>query len=186
MSSQTKRKVRSLQLLGGPGSGKSTTSHGLMYTLKKNRKEVECIQEYVKSWIHEGRAILDTDQIYLLSKQARKEQILVGKTDFIVSDSPIIMSPTYEKMYTQAPYVCQSIVEKFQAEAKRAGVEYEYIYLNRTQPYNPVARNQNEKEAIEIDIKLKEYLVEHKIPFITVDVGENTVDEICERLGLLK
>ena len=179
--------MKSIQLFGGPGAGKSTTAADLYALLKRQQWNAELIREYVKDWVWEERKILSTDQIYLLAKQARKEQILYKKVEVVISDSPIFQSPVYEKMFSIAPYVCQQIVDKFVAEAAHyGGVEYEYIYINRVKGYNPSGRMQTHEEAIAIDVEIKEYLKSRNISFFEVDGDEHAAKKIAAHLGLLR
>lgn len=174
----------SIQLFGGPGSGKSTTAADLFALLKRTQYNAELVREYVKDWVWEERKILPTDQIYLLAKQARREQILYKKVDVVISDSPIWQFPVYEKKFSTGPYVCQQIIDKFVSEAVTHGVEHKHVFLNRVKAYNPKGRFQNETEAKEIDREIKEYLTSQNISFMEVDGDDFAAKKILTNLGL--
>ena len=86
------KKTTIINLYGGPGTGKSTSAAYFYYLLKAQGKNVELVREYVKDWAWEGRKISTYDQIYFLGKQVRRESMLYGKVDWIVTDSPIMMN----------------------------------------------------------------------------------------------
>jgi tRNA uridine 5-carbamoylmethylation protein Kti12 len=86
------RKTTIINLYGGPGTGKSTSAAYLYYILKAEGHNVELVREYVKDWAWEGRQISTYDQIYFLGKQVRRESLLYGKVDWIITDSPVMMN----------------------------------------------------------------------------------------------
>ena len=176
-----KKKV--ICLYGGPGTGKSTTAADLFARLKKKGQNVELVREYVKDWVWEGRKIKETDQVYILAKQARKEQICFEDVDLLITDSPIRLCAIYEKMITEEPYVTPLIIKKFEKEAEKMGVEYIHVFLNRVKPYQEAGRMQKEKEAGEIDSQLLDYL-EDEVDYIRVDADENAAENICKKLGI--
>src|SRR4051812_8750331 len=93
------RKTFVVNLFGGPGVGKSTLAAEIFVTLKKRGIEVELIQEYVKAWAWDGKPVGTFDQLYILAKQLKLETRLYGKVDVVVTDSPLLFSPIYERFY---------------------------------------------------------------------------------------
>lgn len=178
------KKTKVISLYGGPGTGKSTTGSLLFAHLKMKDINCELVREYIKDWIWEGRAIKSTDQVYILAKQARREQILYGAVDVVITDSPMWLSPVYEQKLGTAPYVCEKIVEKFQKEAEAVGVEYIHVFLKRVKKYNPAGRYQDENGAKAIDQEIKEYLIAAKIPFLEVEAKDGAALEIISKLNL--
>lgn len=183
MQSQN-RPTKVINLYGGPGTGKSTTGADLFAKLKVKKQSCELVREYIKDWIWEGRALKSFDQVYILAKQARKEQILYGVVDYVITDAPMWLSAIYEPKFGSFPYICDEIVAKFEKEANNRGVEFVHVFLNRVKPYQPEGRTQNEEEAKEIDRELKEYLSRAKIPFVEVDADEGAAEKIIQLLGI--
>ena len=177
----TKTKV--VNLYGGPGTGKSTTGAELFAKLKMKQVNCELVREYIKDWVWEGRQIKSSDQVYILAKQARREQILYGAVDVVITDAPMWLSPIYESKFGTFPHICDEIVFKFQKEAEEKGVEYIHIFLKRVKAYNPAGRYQTEDQAKEVDDEIKGYLTRAKIPFIEVEASNCAADEIIEHLG---
>lgn len=153
-----------VNLFGGPGIGKSTTSALLFGELKMRGYNTELVREYVKDWAWENKKVGKFDQLYITGKQAKKESSLYGKVDLIVTDSPIILSAFYEELYTNNQIVRPSIL-KFLELAKANGVTHHNFFLTREKLYNPKGRYETEEQARNIDITLQAFLNDLNIPF---------------------
>lgn len=153
----TTRKTTIINLYGGPGIGKSTSAAFLYYLLKEEGKNVELVREYVKDWAYEKRTITTYDQIYFLGKQVRRESMLYGKVNWIITDSPVFMNLYYASKY------CSKLVSagvhagtvSFYQQAQEDGHNHIHILLKRNKPYSVHGRYQTESEAVEIDSGIK-------------------------------
>lgn len=170
-----------INLFGGPGCGKSCISAGLFYKMKMQHMKVEMTGEYAKDLTYEKRQnILKQDQLYILAKQNRRVQRLIEESDFIISDSPLILSAVYyskeESLYTE------QIFKMFVFDLFNFYPNINFL-LKRNQniEYETIGRNQTLDEAKQIDFKVKNILDFFEIPYIEVEVdGENTVEEILK------
>lgn len=156
-----------INLLGGPGTGKSTTAAALFAEMKMRGLHVEHVQEYVKIWAWEGRPVDDFDQLYIFAKQARKERQLYGKVDFIVTDSPVFLSGFYEEKYAGNTVVKQCLPEYLRA-LRANGVSHMNFVLDRKKPYDTRGRYQSEDEAREVDDEIQQWLRVNGYPFEVV------------------
>jgi RecA/RadA recombinase len=154
-----------VELYGGPGSGKSTLAAGLYYALKKQGKSVELCREYIKDWAYENRKIGRHDQIYLMGKQVRRESLLYGKVEYIITDSPILLSGFYEHHYQETD-ICTPACVKFLEHSEV--VRFPFL-LKRNKPYNPVGRYETEEQAKVIDVEMGAYLERHLKEFGVID-----------------
>lgn len=157
-----------INLYGGPGTGKSTSAAFLYYVLKAEGKNVELVREYVKDWAWDKREITTFDQIYFLGKQVRKESMLYGKVNWVVTDSPIMMN-----LYYAQKYCTQNLGEgvraatlSFYRQAAEDGHKHVHIFLKRTKPYLAEGRYQTELEAAEIDLEIRQTLQTLRVPVI--------------------
>jgi len=176
-----------INLLGGAGTGKSTTAAGLFYKMKLANILVEIVPEYIKGWAWERRNITSIDQLYITTKQMRFESILVDQTDWMICESPILLCPVYEAFYSKnkSEGLIERIVPRFMLKMFNNGCFYHNYMLKRTKPYVKAGRFQTEAEANEVDALIEEWMVEHDIAFKKVDVGDaQKVDFILDDLGI--
>jgi len=162
-----KEKTTIINLYGGPGAGKSTSAAYLYYLLKKQGANVELVREYVKDWAWEKRKITTFDQIYFLGKQTRRESMLYGKVNWIVTDSPVMMNLYYAQRYCP-PSLTEGIragTLSFYRQAAEDGHNHIHVMLERTKPYASEGRYQTEEEAKEIDGGVKRLLDDLKFSY---------------------
>ena len=172
-----------LNVLGGSGCGKTTTAAGLFYEMKKLGISCELVQEFVKTWAYEGRNIVQKDQALILEKQYTREAVLYGKVDYIITDSPFILSPIYERFNYDANDT-EGPALKLMEDVKRQGVQHINFLLNRTKDFSPEGRYEDEETAKKIDVAVKEFLVYNKLDFYETTRSEqdNKVFEIMQQL----
>ena len=161
-----------LNLFGGPGCGKSTLSAELFVVLKRRRVSCELVREYVKDWAWEGRPITGFDQFYVVGKQIRKESILYGKVDLVVTDCPIWNSAFYESHYEGTRHLSE-LCEAYHSYASEHGVVHRNFLLRRNKPYDTRGRYQNEEEAKAIDVAMEAFLRRNGLPFVVCDGDEH-------------
>ena len=162
-----------IDLYGGPGTGKSTSAAYLYWALKAANKNAELVREYVKNWAWEGRKISKYDQMYFLGKQARAESLLYGKVDYIVTDSPVMLSAYYADHYqSEMSHGVIEAVKGFYGQAVQDGHQHVHVFLTRTKPYITAGRWQNEEEAKQIDAGIKATLADHGISYVEVGTEE--------------
>jgi hypothetical protein len=149
-----------IEFYAGPGTGKSTTSGYFFYQYKAAGGNAEYVQEYVKSWAWEKRLIDDFDQFYFFGKQLRREALLYGKTDTIITDSPLWMNAFYAQKFCPRPIyeaVLSAVKAAYTVSAQKS-VKRIPVFLKRSKPYLRAGRYQSEQEAIGMDEELRTYL----------------------------
>lgn len=134
-----------INLCAGPGAGKSTTAAGLFNIMKLKGHNCELVTEFAKDLTWEGRFNTLSNQLYVLAKQEARLSRLVGKVDYVVTDSPLLLGLVYAN-------------ERFDKEWYRTAVrgafdlyENALFYLKRVKPYQTVGRNQTLDEARVLD-----------------------------------
>lgn len=158
-------KTQIINLYCGPGGGKSTSASYLYYLLKSQGANVELVREYVKDWAWEARKINTYDQIYFLGKQTRRESMLYGKVDYIVTDSPVMMGSYYADKYCPKLLAdgIRAATKAFYDQAEQDGHKHHHVFLKRSKPYNPSGRYQSEEEAKGMDVELREHMMGYKL-----------------------
>lgn len=187
MSTEEKPEAKTtiINLYGGPGTGKSTSAAYLYYLLKKQGANVELVREYVKDWAWEKRTINTYDQIYFLGKQVRRESMLYGKVDYIVTDSPVMMNLYYAQKYCTLSLAegIRSATLSFYRQAAEDGHKHIHVFLKRTKPYVGEGRYQSELEAKEMDNEIKRLLEDLRTPLLHSETEE---PELAKTLLSLK
>ena len=74
-----------INLIGGPGSGKSTAAAELFAFLKKAGRSCEVAWEFAKDKVFEESYRVLDDQIYIFAKMYHKLYRLSGKVEFIIT-----------------------------------------------------------------------------------------------------
>ena len=165
-----------INFFAGPGTGKSTTAAGLFHKMKMDGENVELVTEYAKDMVWEGRYSVLEDQLYIFAKQNRRIARLIGKVDYIITDSPILLGLAYSGGSWGDCILKNLIQHTFE--------QYDNInfFLKRdTSKYTGVGRMQTLEEAIEKDVMILSLLKEYPHYLVTAKV-ENTLDDVCEML----
>lgn len=171
-------------LYGGPGAGKSTMAAELFTILKKQKFNCEMNREYVKEWVWEGREIKEGDQTYIFAKQSRKErQYIEQNLDFIITDSPLILTHFYGLKYDPMERECNTSLIMLQHHHKfcqKYGYKVEHFFVKRKEDYNPAGRNQTEETAKEYDGEIRQLLSSLNIKLVDVASAQEIVDFILK------
>ena len=172
-----------INIFGGPGIGKSSIAAGITYKLKKNHISCDKPYEFPKllAWDDNHSAI--QDQLYVLANQHRGIVKSYGKVDYIVLDSPILLSLTYRNYYKGTEYPSSLYGESFDKMVLDTFNQYDNIniVLDRADGVNNNdERYQNLEESKELDIVIENSLIENNIPFHKIKVNDDTVDDIMK------
>ena len=178
------RDTKVINLFGGPGAGKSTISSGLFYEFKI--KDIPCDNpyEFPKQVAWEDNLSQITDQLYILANQHRGLVRSYGKVDFIILDSPLLLSLLYKNGYT-GDYPAKFYGDSFDHMVLDLFNSYDNINIFLERPekeFQVEGRFQDQDESLMLDNKLKDILYMYNIPYHSVTVGENTVSDIMKLL----
>lgn len=176
-------KTKVIGLYAGSGVGKSTLAANVYSKLKANGVHCELVREYVKTWAWNDQKVGPYDQLYIFAKQARFESQLYGKVDYIITDSPILLSPIYENFYTKKNIILPTVLN-FLDYSQQNGVEYINFFLKRNKPFDKRGRYENEVTAKKIDKRILTTLKYYNIPFTKLENKdlEITTNEILEHI----
>ena len=86
-----------INFFGEACTGKSTHASGLYSALKKQGVSCELVRETVKDVFYSGDKI--PNQILITGRQIEATDILLGKVDVVITDSPIALGAIYSKIY---------------------------------------------------------------------------------------
>lgn len=158
---------------GGPGSGKSTTCLHLVAELKKLGYNAEYVSEYAKELVYEENyELLDgkvEHQAAILLEQNRRVERLVKNVDFIVSDSPILLSEIYVKERN-------TMFDKCVDELNSHYPAFSFFVERDNERFQKEGRIHNFEESKAKDREIKELLKNKDIYFGTYN--HKTIDKI--------
>lgn len=163
-----------INLFGGPGCGKSGTAAGVFSYLKKIGKDCELVTEYAKDLTWSKRHLDLACQVYVFAKQYRRVHTLLGQVEWIITDSPSLLSIAYTPDWYPPEF--RSCVYKMWENKNNLN-----FFINRQKKYNPNGRNQSESEAREIDTVILKILEGFSVGYTKIN-GDTAVEEIIHAI----
>lgn len=157
-----------INLMGAPGTGKSTVASELFSKMKWLGYDVELVSEYAKELVWEERNETFKNELYLFAKQHHRMFRLNNKVKYIITDRPLILSIFYNKKYGDNSEVFKNLVLQEINKFKNIN-----IFLNRTKPYVQKGRNQTEEESKEFASEMLNIVKEHCSDLFIIDAVEN-------------
>lgn len=144
--------MKVINLFGVPGAGKSTGAAYIFSRLKMLGVNVELVTEFAKDKVYEDNMSVFENQAYIFGKQSFKMSRCRNKVDYIVTDSPLLLSA----FYNTDPVLGDS----FNDVVNNVFNSYENInfYVERSKPYNASGRLQTEQESDKMILPLKNML----------------------------
>ena len=160
-----------VNLIGGPGSGKSTIASGLFFELKKMGINAELALEFAKDKVWEESFRTLDDQIYIFAKQYHKLWRLNGKVNVIITDSPLPISLYYMK--EKSEYFNKFVIEQYNKFNNLM------FFIERGESYQQEGRIQTLEESIEIDNELLRLMIDNNIKFDSIPQN-NAITQILK------
>ena len=170
-------KTKVINFYGGPGSGKSTKAAGLYYKMNMTGYSVELNNEFAKECVWEDNVPMLKDQLYMLAHQHRKILRLVGKVDYVITDSPVLLSGIYRELYDGPMY--SELIDQLALECYN---KYENInfMLERPEVFIQNGRAQNEQGSLDIDDAIEKQFADLNVHFFKLPEGETAVEVAFE------
>ena len=158
-----------VNLIGGPGSGKSTCASGIFYKLKQSGVNCELALEFAKDKVWEESIKILDDQLYVFGKQYHKLFRLKDKVDVIITDSPLLVSILYNKIPSK--YFNDLVIEQYNT------FNNVLFFIKRPETYQTEGRLQTKKDAEIVDNITKDILQHYDITYKEISC-ENAVETI--------
>lgn len=170
-----------INLWGGPGSGKSTLAADVFATFKKQGKNVELVTEYAKSFAWEGKKITSLDQIQIAASQSIAEERLIGKVEYVVTDSPSLLGAFYDEFYNGSSVVTQMLLALRARRKDRFVSEVDLFLQPRIVGYSSVGRFESADAAESISYSLLRWLCNNHV--YAQQLQAPTVEEVSRYLS---
>ena len=151
---------------GGPGVGKSTLAARVYAELNRTRAvTTELVREFVKSWAYEDRQLDAWDQVFTFANQLWAEHRLArAGVKVIVTDSPVLLQCVYTSLLDTV----------ISLDLVNLAIRYEQAHqalnflVERQLDYVPAGRFQTPGTLPNLDSRIKGYLDQLKVPYLTV------------------
>lgn len=168
--------TRIINLLGGPGAGKSTLAAQVFAQMKTKGEDVELVTEFAKDLVW-NQARMD-NQVAILGEQDNRLYRLVGKVKYVITDSPIILGGLYATGRHLDPHFMNHLLW-----AHRTYYNQNFLLKRApSQNYSEVGRNQTHDGALELDTKIKAFVERFGIDYTEVNIGPYAATFIYEQI----
>ena len=174
MAKKTKKKEAIvINLIGGPGCGKSIISAELFAKFKREYTACDISWEYIKKKLREKALKAIQSQIYIFGKQQFQLFTMRDEVEVIVTDSPLILSAIYDKSK------CQSLKDLVLKEFNSYNNFTYFIERDKKVPYEQEGRYQDLKGAKKVDREVKKFMDENNIKYSVLQgIGQDSLDKI--------
>jgi tRNA uridine 5-carbamoylmethylation protein Kti12 len=161
-----------INFFGGPASGKSTMACGLFYFMKVRNIDCELLSEYAKEMTWEERHKALHNQIYITANQHHRLFRLIGKVEYIISDSALPLGIIYDN--EDRHYLHDLIMNEFN-KMKNTNI---FIERPSKEHFRENGRNQDYAESVMIDDKIRCMLDKYEIPHYVLHQNDDLNDVI--------
>lgn len=148
-----------VNLVAGPGAGKTTCAWEIAAELKKAGLVVEYVSEVAKEYVWEGRTdLLDgtlEHQMALYERQNHRVQCLMGKVDVVVTDSPIILNLLYLKESNDA--FQKEVIAQFKSQRNFT------LFVQRGLSFEKEGRIHSKEQSCQLDRAVLDLLDKNNI-----------------------
>lgn len=165
-----------INIIGAPGTGKSTIAAMLFAKMKIAGYKCELVTEYAKDMVYENRSNILGDQVYILAKQNRRLTRLIDQgLDFAITDSPILLGCIYNRSFVNLEPLIKELFDH---------MDNEVFKIQRVARYQTYGRYHSEVESDIISDQIDDLLRDFGISYHNIIGDEQAADNIMKILGL--
>ncbi len=166
--------TRVVNCWGAPGSGKSTFAAALYSAAKRAGLSVELVTEFAKDLVWAERFGEMRDQLFMTATQNHRIDVLRGKVEWIVTDSPVAQGALY---CGDDETLRRFIVERF----RPASEDLNLLLPAGRFPFERNGRTQTPEEAAALEAPLRALISAVRVNPIEMGIpSAPTLDEIVE------
>lgn len=178
-------KTKCVNIISGPGAGKSIFSAIIFAELKMMHKTAELVPEHAKWLIYKGEEDKLADQYIVSTEQYNMMKVLDNKVEYILADSGLVTGLYYNSSYNKNHSNIEKTKEMIQSKMKE--FTNIYIFLERGEyPFEESGRIHTEQESIQIDIQLRALLDENNIEYLSVKSCKTSIPRMLEYILVQK
>ena len=156
-----------INIIGGPGCGKSMFSAAIVLYLHLHGKTVETIPDYAKALAWQRNFEVLKNQYFIAQRQFEMLSLLDGQVQFLVTESSLPQVLYYNEAYE--PNICDVAKTRAQIlEWHRLHDNINILVERGEKRYVRAGRFQEEEQARAIDLGLRSLLDREGIPYTTL------------------
>ena len=175
------RQTHVINIIGGPGIGKTTISALLFANLKIKGYICEYVQEFAKKlvWLKDYDTL--NNQFFVSREQYTLLKQIDGQVDFLITDGPLIHGIYYNK-YNKDNNSNTDKVEKFILESIHKFKNINIVLDRVERDYETEGRIQTEQESKDIDVILKHILRTNNFTFLSFRAEPEEIENITNEV----
>ncbi len=147
-----------INFLGSPGVGKTSLCAKLFASMKARDMNVEFVQEHIKSWVYENKAVNKYSQYTIFGIEVENQSRLFNKVDFVISDAPITLVCFYNFYYNKGDKSLNEACREFYRKTSEDNVKVVNFFLQRQKDYDQRGRYQTQEESDRLSKILQAWL----------------------------
>lgn len=167
-----------VNMIGGPGSGKSTAAAGVFSKLKIQEVDCEMVLEFAKDLVWDERYKEFGNQAFIFGNQCQRLRRLEGRVAVAVTDSALLLTLVYNEGDKLLNQVALNEFNRYD------NLNY---FLVRQKIYNPNGRLQTEEKARLLDAEVEQMLESNSIAYTKLASSEESMiqitQDVMKRLG---
>jgi GTPase SAR1 family protein len=140
--------MKVINLFGRPGVGKSTVASGLFNIMKQKGFNVELVTEFAKDLVWDESSKVLKDQLLVTATQNHRQFRLIGKVDYVITDSPILQGCIYNN--NKNSLISNEFIKKLFDSYENVN----FLLNRKITSYSKIGRQQNKKEVLKIEREL--------------------------------
>jgi len=167
--------MKVINVIAGPGAGKSTLASGMYHVAKRRGWKIELVTEVAKDLVWEGRHCALENQAYVFGRQVQRIYRLAGQVEYAITDSPVLLSAIYApKDY---PEEWEQVVVKLWKRNEN------YVaFLERGPWFDDRGRVHTLEKSLEVDRQIAVLLDKHDITYTRIDHGYHSPGEVLDQV----
>lgn len=170
-----------INIIGGPGCGKSMFSAAIVLYLHLHGKTVETIPDHAKALVWQRNFEVLKNQYFIAQRQFEMLNLLDGQVQFLMTESALPQSLYYNETYE--PNICDVAKTRDQILAWHRMHDNINVLVERGEKrYVRAGRFQEEEQARTIDRGLRDLLDREAIPYTTLPPDIDAINAFAASL----
>ena len=172
-------KTSIINIIGGPGAGKTLWSAILFSQLKLKERLAEYVNEYAKKlvWLKDFETL--NNQHLVSIKQMRLLKAMDGKVQFVVTDACLLHGVYYNKFNPDNVSNVEK-TEKLILDWFNLFNNINIFLVRGSHQYEQAGRYQSETEAREIDAHMEDILIQNQVKYMRFNPDSQTIDDLLK------